>query len=117
LRFSATRSQPITYRQSAKSRATARLRPIFARRASCCRFSSPTVRTDRLGLDGSEAYDVEELAQRLQPGGRLPCRPVGADGSCEEIELICRIDTSYELDQFRHGGILPFMMRRLMEIA
>jgi aconitate hydratase len=42
---------------------------------------------------------------------------VGADGSCEEIELICRIDTSYELDQFRHGGILPFMMRRLMEIA
>ena len=37
----------------------------------------------------------------------------GADGSVKKIELICRIDTVDELEYFRHGGILPYVLRNL----
>jgi aconitate hydratase len=38
-----------------------------------------------------------------------------ADGSTEQITLLCRIDTLDEVDYFRHGGILHFVLRQLLE--
>jgi aconitate hydratase len=40
-----------------------------------------------------------------------------ADGSTESITLLCRIDTLDEVDYFRHGGILHFVLRQLLEHA
>jgi aconitate hydratase len=39
------------------------------------------------------------------------------DGSAEEITLLCRIDTLDEVDYFRHGGILHFVLRQLLDQA
>ena len=39
------------------------------------------------------------------------------DGGTEEVALLCRIDTEDELDYFRHGGILSFVLRKLRKSA
>ena len=38
----------------------------------------------------------------------------GKDGSRREIELLCRIDTAIEVDYYLHGGILPYVLRKLV---
>ena len=39
------------------------------------------------------------------------------DGSRRDIPVLCRIDTPIEVDYYRHGGILPFVLRELMQAA
>jgi aconitate hydratase len=72
--------------------------------------------TDRLGLalDGSESFDVIGLASGLQPRQNLTLRIHRADGRTQEIALLCRIDTLDEIDYFRHGGILHYVLRSLL---
>ncbi|GBD44417.1 Aconitate hydratase A [bacterium HR40] len=67
-----------------------------------------------LGLDGSEVLDIEGLAAGLRP--RMPLRLVirRADGREEAIELRCRIETEDEVEYYRHGGILHYVLRRLL---
>jgi aconitate hydratase len=67
-----------------------------------------------LGLDGSEQFSIGGL-DGLEPGARLDCRITRADGREETIELLCRVDTADELAYYRHGGILPYVLRRLLE--
>jgi len=69
------------------------------------------------GLDGSEIYDIVGLQKRLAPSAIIPCLVRRADGTLETIECRCRIDTSYELEYIRHGGILPFMLRHMLAAA
>jgi aconitate hydratase len=40
-----------------------------------------------------------------------------ADGKAREVEVLCRIDTEEELSYYRHGGILPFVLRNLASAA
>ena len=67
-----------------------------------------------LGLDGSEVFDFVGLDDNLKPMGKLTMRIHRASGRIDEIELINWIDTSIEVDYFRHGGILPFVLRQLL---
>jgi aconitate hydratase len=67
-----------------------------------------------LGLDGSERFAIGGL-DGLEPGTRLACRITRADGRKETVELLCRVDTADELAYYRHGGILPYVLRRLLE--
>ncbi|MDX1594114.1 MAG: aconitase family protein, partial [Gammaproteobacteria bacterium] len=67
-----------------------------------------------LGLDGSETFAIDGVAG-LEPGALLTCRITRADGSEETLELLCRVDTADELDYFRNGGILPYVLRQLLE--
>jgi aconitate hydratase len=66
------------------------------------------------GLDGSETYDIVGLQNLLAPSAIIPCRVTRADGTVDTIEYHCRIDTAYELEYIRHGGILPYMLRKLL---
>ncbi len=70
-----------------------------------------------LGLDGSETIDVLGLEEGLRP--RMPLRLVvhRADGSTEEVPVTCRIDTEDEVEYYRHGGILHYVLRRLLEAS
>jgi aconitate hydratase len=68
-----------------------------------------------LRLDGSETIDLSGLAGGIWPGMDVACTIHRADGSSEEITLLCRIDTLDEVDYFRHGGILHFVLRQLLE--
>lgn len=68
---------------------------------------------ESLGLDGSEVYDITGLADGITPGMKPTLTITRADGKTEQISLLCRIDTAGEAEYFRHGGILPFVLRSL----
>jgi aconitate hydratase len=70
-----------------------------------------------LGLTGSELITIEGIAEGLQPRKLLKVAIVCADGSRTDADVLCRIDTLDELDYFRHGGILPYVLRNLAKAA
>ncbi len=66
-----------------------------------------------LGLTGDELVDVIPDAQ-LRPRSDAKLVIVRADGSRRELTVTLRIDTPIEVDYYRHGGILPFVLRQLL---
>ena len=76
-------------------------------------FTGGMTRRD-LRLDGSETLSFPGLAGgRIAPGADVACRIVRADGTAENISLLCRIDTDDEAARFAGGGILPHVLRQL----
>ena len=67
-----------------------------------------------LGLDGSETYHVLGLGDSLRPRQELGLRIVSKDGSETRVPLLCRIDTPIEIEYYRHGGILPYVLSQLL---
>jgi aconitate hydratase len=67
-----------------------------------------------LKLTGRETFDILGLAESLAPHARMRVRATSADGSACEFTAIARIDTPEELVAFRHGGILPYVLRQLV---
>ena len=70
-----------------------------------------------LGLDGTETFDIAGIASGLAPRCELDCTIHRADGSSETIKLDCRIDTLDELDYYKHGGILQYVIRNMLKAA
>ena len=66
-----------------------------------------------LGLTGHETFDLVGSGATLQPRGAVTVRASSADGTVTEFVAGVRIDTPEELVAFRHGGILPYVLRRL----
>ncbi len=66
-----------------------------------------------LDLDGSEILSFGGLATGLTPRMEVACTITSADGAIRECNLICRIDTDNEMDYFRNGGILQYVLRQL----
>ena len=66
-----------------------------------------------LGLDGSEVFDLTGIAGGITPGMTVMLKATKSDGSVVEAALTCRIDTAGEAEYYRHGGILPFVLRSL----
>lgn len=67
-----------------------------------------------LGLQGSEQVTIKGIAQ-LQPRQELEISITYKDGSTRYVPVLCRIDTQEELDYFRNGGILQYVMRNLIK--
>jgi aconitate hydratase len=67
-----------------------------------------------LGLTGTEAYELRGVAEGLQPRSEVQVVATRADGSTTTCTAIARIDTPEELVAFRHGGILPYVVRQLV---
>jgi aconitate hydratase len=67
-----------------------------------------------LGLKGSEQVTIRGLQGELKPRQRLIAEIVAADGGLKRIPLVCRIDTLDELDYFKNGGILQYVLRQLV---
>ena len=67
-----------------------------------------------LKLDGTEVFDVLGLSNDVKPRQKLALRITRADGSTQDVPVILRIDTPIEVEYYRHGGILPFVLRELM---
>ena len=70
-----------------------------------------------LGLDGSEVFDITGMEGGITPGMDVDCRINRADGLSENIKLMCRIDTLDEVDYYLHGGILQYVLRRMIAEA
>ena len=67
-----------------------------------------------LGLRGDEQVTIRGLQGEIKPRQRMIAEIVAADGGLRRIPLICRIDTLDELDYFKHGGILHYVLRHLV---
>ena len=67
-----------------------------------------------LCLTGRERYDVTGIAEALRPGGLVAVRAWGDSAKPIEFQAVARIDTPEELVAFRHGGILPYVLRQLV---
>jgi aconitate hydratase len=66
-----------------------------------------------LVLTGDETLDLSGLAGGFKPGMAVRLTVHRPDGRRDEFEAICRIDTLDEVEYFRHGGILPYVLRKL----
>ncbi len=74
--------------------------------------------TDRqtLGLTGEEIIDIPGL-EALTPRMMLQLHIHRADGTTEAVPVHCRVDTIDEVDYYRHGGILPYVLRGMAKAA
>jgi aconitate hydratase len=70
-----------------------------------------------LKLDGTETCDVVGLSPAVKPQQDLSLRITRKDGSKQDVPVICRIDTPIEIEYYRHGGILPYVLRQLVAEA
>ena len=68
---------------------------------------------ETLSLTGVEEYDISGIALGLAPGVRLGVVAHGPSGE-QKSEVVARIDTAVELDYYRHGGILQYVLRQLL---
>lgn len=68
---------------------------------------------ESLNLVGTETFDITEIAGTITPRQDVNVKITYADGSTKEITALCRIDTENEVDYYRNGGILHYVLRRL----
>ncbi|HTF36438.1 MAG TPA: aconitate hydratase AcnA [Myxococcota bacterium] len=68
-----------------------------------------------LVLDGNETFDFVGLEAGVRPRMTLACQIRRSSGARQEIPLLCRIDTLDEVEYYRHGGILQYVLRQLLE--
>lgn len=66
-----------------------------------------------LGLTGFETIEISGISNNLKPKQDLKCIITKADGSKVETTLLCRIDTNNEIEYYKQGGILQFVMHQL----
>jgi aconitate hydratase len=64
-----------------------------------------------LALKGDEVIDVAGIGRAMAPRSRLECTLTRADGRRERLRLLARLDTRREVDYFRHGGLLHYVLR------
>jgi aconitate hydratase len=77
----------------------------------------PGVSAASLGLTGRETYSITGIASGLRPGGQVAVIAQPEQGTAIQFTAIARIDTPEELVAFRHGGILPYVLRQLVASA
>ena len=69
---------------------------------------------ESLGITGKETYDLKGLEGEIKPQQQCTLVIHRADGSSKEVKVLLRIDTPIEVDYYKHGGILPFVLRQLL---
>jgi aconitate hydratase len=67
----------------------------------------------RLGLDGTETYEIKGI-ENMIPRKVLSVAATRNDGSAVSFEVVARLNTDVDVAYFEHGGILPYVLRRLM---
>ena len=72
---------------------------------------------DSLGLDGTETFNLKGIDDALQPGQEVTLEVIKEDGERTSLSLKVRIDTGIEVEYYRHGGILPYVLRSLLEAS
>jgi aconitate hydratase len=70
-----------------------------------------------LGLTGNETITINGLEAGLKPRQTLTVNITRADGSKMSAEVLCRIDTLDEIDYYKNGGILHYVLRNIAKAA
>ena len=66
-----------------------------------------------LGLKGDEQVTIRGLHGELKPRQKMTAEIVSGNGTLKRVPLLCRIDTADELDYYKNGGILQYVLRQL----
>jgi aconitate hydratase len=69
-----------------------------------------------LGLDGSETFSFSGI-EEVSPGKTVLMTIKRGSGATESVPLRLRIDTAIEVDYYKHGGILPYVLRQILSAA
>ena len=72
------------------------------------------VSDESLGLTGEEVFSLTGLSDNLKPGQTVPMTITKVDGSVISVDLTVRIDTDIEVEYYRHGGILQYVLRDII---
>jgi len=67
-----------------------------------------------LGITGEETFDLKGLEGEIKPQQEATLVIHRKNGETQEVKLLLRIDTPIEVDYYKHGGILPFVLRQLL---
>jgi aconitate hydratase len=67
-----------------------------------------------LSLDGSETFSITGLSDSIEPGKTVTLEIERKNGKRDSVPVRLRIDTPIEIDYYRHGGILQFVLRQLL---
>jgi aconitate hydratase len=68
-----------------------------------------------LNLDGTETFDLTGLENgEIKPRQDVNLKIIRADGTSEDVTLTLRIDTPIEVEYYKAGGILPYVLRQLL---
>ncbi len=78
-----------------------------------CEFVNAETRQS-LGLTGFESYEIVGLDESLTPRATLTVKATAMDGAVKTFSVRCRIDTPEEMQYYKHGGILPYVLRSLV---
>jgi aconitate hydratase len=70
-----------------------------------------------LKLDGTEIFDLLGFSQTLRPGMDIALTIERTDGTIEVVPVTCRIDTLDEVDYYKNGGILQYVLRNMLKAA
>jgi len=68
----------------------------------------------KLNIKGSELYTIIDIEKGVGPGQEVDCEIKYADGVSKKIKLLCRIDTANEIEYYKHGGILQYVLRNIL---
>ena len=69
---------------------------------------------ESLGITGKETYDLKGLEGEIKPQQLATLVIHRENGESQEVKVLLRIDTPIEVDYYKHGGILPFVLRQLL---
>ena len=69
---------------------------------------------ETLGITGKETYDLKGLEGEIKPQQQATLVIHRENGESQEVQVLLRIDTPIEVDYYKHGGILPFVLRQLL---
>ena len=77
----------------------------------------PGMTRKTLNLTGHETFDITGIEAGLKPGMDVPMTIHRRDGTSEKVVLTCRIDTAEEIEYFKNGGVLQYVLRNLAHAA
>jgi aconitate hydratase len=67
-----------------------------------------------LGITGHETFDLKGMEGEIKPQQEVTLVIHRQNGTTDEVTVLLRIDTPIEVDYYKHGGILPFVLRQLL---
>jgi aconitate hydratase len=69
---------------------------------------------ESIGLSGTESFQISGIAENLKPSKSINVKAKRLDGSVIEFEALCRLDSAIEVEYYRNGGILHYVLRQFL---
>ncbi len=74
----------------------------------------PKENPETLGLNGTETFRITGIAEGLEPHAEIQVTATDDNGDTIEFSAEARIDSEVEMDYYRHGGVLQYVLRKML---